>query len=153
KAARLQLLDGTDPIDARKAAKATAALEAAKSKTFEQAARAHFESIHSGWRNPLHAKEYIGSLERHVFPTIGKLPVSAIDTGLVLKCVEPIWKTRTVTAGRVRQRVEAVLDFSAVRGWRASEAPNPARWGGHLEHILAQRPGTAIRHHAALPYA
>jgi integrase len=153
KAARLQLLDGTDPIEAKRAKRAAAALELAKSKTFEQAARAHFGKIQKKWRSPAHAREYIGSLERHVFPTIGKLPVSAIDTGLVLKCIEPVWEAQPETGSRLRQRLQAVLDFSAVRGWRASEAPNPARWVGHLEHILPARNGTDVRHFAALPYA
>lgn len=153
RAMRLGLLDGVDPIESKRARMATAAIEAAKSVTFEQATRQHFESIQSGWRNPLHAKEYLRSLERHAFPTIGKLPVGAVDVTFVLKCIEPLWKRIPVTAGRLRQRIEAVLDFSAVRGWRASDVPNPARWSGHLEHILPQRLSTAIRHHAALPYA
>jgi integrase len=151
KAARLQLLDGVDPIDARKAAKAAKALEQAKAVTFEQAARAHFKSMESGWRSAAHAKEYLRSLERHVFPVIGRLPVSAIDTGLVLKALEPIWHTIPETASRVRQRIEAALDFSTVRNQRAGD--NPARWSGHIEHLLPARNGTDVRHFAALPYA
>lgn len=152
KAMRLGLLDGVDPIEAKRMRMAAAALEAAKAVTFEQAARAHFESIQSGWRNALHAREYIRSLERHVFTTIGKVAVSAIDTGLVLRVIEPLWKRVPVTAGRVRQRIEAALNFSAVRGWRASDVPNPARWRGHLEHILPQRPTTDVKHFKALSY-
>jgi integrase len=151
KAARLQLLDGVDPVEARKAAKATAALDRAKAVTFEQAARSHFKSMESGWRSAAHAKEYMRSLERHVFPVIGRLPVSAIDTGLVLRCLEPIWTKIPETASRVRQRIEAVLDYGTVRNLRVGD--NPARWGGHIEHILPGRNGTDIKHFAALPYS
>jgi integrase len=151
KAARLQLLDGVDPIDARKAAKAARALEQAKAVTFEQAARSHFKNMESGWRSAAHANEYIRSLERHVFPVIGRLPVSAIDTGQVLKVIEPLWERIPETAARVRQRVEAALDWATVRGYRSND--NPARWSGHIEHILPARNGTSIRHFAALPYA
>jgi integrase len=151
RAARLKLLDGIDPVEARKAAKATKALEAAKAVTFEQAARTHFDANRSKWRSPAHAAEYIGSLERHAFPVIGALPVASIDTGLVLKCVEPIWRDKTETASRVRQRIEAVLDYATVRNLRVGD--NPARWGGHLEHTLPARNGTAIQHFEALPYA
>jgi integrase len=151
KAARLQLLDGVDPIDARKAAKAAKALEQAKAVTFEQTARSHFKSMESGWRSAAHAKEYIRSLERHVFPAIGRLPVGSIDTGLVLRCLEPIWTTIPETAARVRQRIEAALDYATVRDQRAGD--NPARWSGHIEHLLPARNGTSIKHFAALPYA
>jgi integrase len=151
KAARLQLLDGINPVDAKRAAKATAALEAAKAVTFEQAARTHFEANRSKWRSPAHAAEYIGSLERHAFPVIGHLAVAAIDTGLVLKCIEPIWRDKTETASRVRQRIEAVLDYATVRNLRVGD--NPARWSGHLEHTLPARNGTAVQHFEALPYA
>jgi integrase len=151
KAARRQLLDGTDPIEAKRAAKAKAVLEAAKTTTFEQAARSHFKSMESGWRSAAHAKEYIRSLERHVFPAIGRLPVGSIDTGLVLRCLEPIWTTIPETAARVRQRIEAALDYATVRDQRAGD--NPARWSGHIEHLLPARNGTSIKHFAALPYA
>jgi hypothetical protein len=151
RAVRLKLLDGVDPVEARKAAKATAALEAAKAVTFEQAARAHFEANQSKWRSRDHTDEWISSLERHVIPVIGALAVSAIDTGLVLKVLEPIWTKIPETASRVRQRIEAVLDYATVRNLRVGD--NPARWGGHLEHTLPARNGTAIQHFEALPYA
>jgi integrase len=152
KAARLQLLDGVDPVEARKAAKAAKALERAKSVTFQECAESHFEQHQSKWRNGKHRQQYISSLRTHVFPVIGKLPVSSIDTGLVLKCLEPIWQTIPETASRVRQRVEAVLDYATVRNLRVGD--NPARWSGHLEHILpALRAASSVEHYPALAYA
>ena len=77
--------------------------------------------------------------------------MQAIDTGLVLKVLEPIWTKKPETAGRVRGRIEAVLDWAKVRGYRAGE--NPARWKGHLDHLLPARGKVRrVEHHAALPY-
>jgi integrase len=88
----------------------------------------------------------------YAYPVIGNLAVADIDTGLVLKCIEPIWPNRTETASRVRGRIEAVLDWATVRRYRSGD--NPARWKGHLEHVLPARDKLAKRqHHAALPYA
>src|SRR5262249_8355045 len=76
----------------------------------------------------------------------------AIDTTLVLKVLEPIWKTKPETANRVRGRIEAILDWAKVRGFRQGE--NPARWRGHLDHLLPARSKVSrVKHHAALPYA
>src|SRR5262249_44440087 len=85
-------------------------------------------------------------------PVVGKLPVAAVDTGLVLKVLEPIWTKKPETASRVRGRMEAVLDWAKVRGYRTGE--NPARWRGHLDHLLpAKAKVRKVEHHAALPYA
>ena len=76
----------------------------------------------------------------------------SIDTALVLKVLEPIWQTKTETAGRVRARIEVVLDWAKVRGYRTGE--NPARWRGHLDHLLpAKSKIKRVAHHSALPYA
>lgn len=78
--------------------------------------------------------------------------MQAIDTRLVLKVLESIWTDKPETASRVRQRIERVLDWAKVRGYRTGE--NPARWKGHLDQLLPAR-GKVRRvvHHAALPYA
>jgi integrase len=80
------------------------------------------------------------------------LPVAAIDVGAVMRVLEPIWTAKPGIAGRVRQRIEAVLDYATARGHRSGE--NPARWRGHLENLLP-RPAKvrAIEHHAALAYS
>lgn len=84
-------------------------------------------------------------------PTIGDLPVAAIDTALVMKIVEPLWSTKTETASRVRGRIELILDWAAARGYRAGD--NPARWRGHLDKLLPARTKVRkVKHHAALPY-
>jgi integrase len=151
RAARLQLLDGIDPLDAKAAVKQAAALEAAKTLTFEAAANRYFDQHADKWTNRKHRKQFLSTMKDYVFPVIGKLSVAAVDTGLVLKCIEPIWPTKAPTANRVRARIESVLDWATVRGYRTGD--NPARWRGHLGEVLpARRQIKKAVHHPALPY-
>jgi integrase len=84
-------------------------------------------------------------------PLIGELSVAAIDTGLVVQVLDPIWTEKPETAGRVRGRIEAVLDAATVRGFR--QGPNPAQWKGNLSHILPARAKVrGVEHHAALAF-
>jgi integrase len=150
--ARLQLLDGIDPLEAKVARRAAAALEAAKALTFEEAVRQYFDGHERKWGNAKHRHQFMASMKAYAFPKIGNLPVAAIDTGLVLKVIEPIWATKTETANRVRRRIEHVLDWATVRGYRAGD--NPARWRGYLSQALpARQKLQKTAHHAALPYA
>jgi integrase len=150
--ARQQLLDGVDPLDARKAEHAARSVEAARTITFEKAAQAYYDAHERKWRNRKHAAQFLSSLKAHAFPKIGGLPVASIDTGLVLKVVEPIWGDITETASRVRGRIESVLDWATVRGYRTGD--NPARWRGHLSEVLPAREQIQkTKHHAALPFA
>lgn len=80
-----------------------------------------------------------------------RLDVKAIDTGLIIKCLKPIWLTKNETAGRVRGRIESILDLATVRGYR--EGVNPARWRSHLDKLLAKQSKVQkTEHHKALPY-
>jgi integrase len=151
KAARQLLLDGIDPIDRKRQEKQQRALAAAKAMTFAQAAQSYFDQHEGKWRNRKHAAQFLSSLRAYAFPKIGALPVSEIDTGLVLKCIEPHWATTTETMSRVRGRIESVLDWATVRGYRTGD--NPARWKGHLAEVLPPRDKIAKReHHPALPF-
>src|SRR5258705_9139537 len=89
---QIKLLDGIDPLEAKKAAKAARALEAAKAMTFESAARKYFEQNEHKWKNAKHRNQFLSTLEAYAFPQIGKISVAAIDQGLVLKCIDPIWQ-------------------------------------------------------------
>jgi integrase len=121
--------------------------------TFRQCAEAYIAAHEAGWRNAKHAAQWPSTLATYAYPIIGELPVSAVDTALVVKVIEPIWHTRTETASRVRGRVECVLDWAAVAGYRPSDAPNPARWKGHLENLLPKKSRIApVKSLAALPY-
>jgi integrase len=148
--ARKTLLDGADPLAVRLAEAARRALEAARTITFEAAAKTYYESHEASWKNAKHRQQFLNTLKTYVFPKIGKLPVADIDTGLVLKCIESIWQDKTETANRVRGRIEAVLDWATVRGYRRGD--NPARWRGHLSEVLPARGKIQkTKHHAALP--
>ena len=149
---RLQRHDGIDPIDARRAERRQAKLDAARAVTFKDCAARYIASHRAGWRNPKHAAQWEATLATYAGPVMGGLSVQAIDTALVLKVLEPIWTTKPETAGRVRGRVESILDWAKVRGYRAGE--NPARWRGHLDKLLPARSKVrSVEHHAALPYA
>lgn len=148
---RQQLLEGVDPLEARRAERAQAALEAAKAMTFDQCRDAYIAAHKAGWRNAKHRQQWTNSLTTYASPIIGPLPVAAVDTGLVLKVLEPIWTIKPETASRLRGRIERILAWAATRGYRAAD--NPARWRGHLDHLLpAASRVRKVKHHAALPY-
>ncbi|MCK1417638.1 integrase arm-type DNA-binding domain-containing protein [Bradyrhizobium sp. CW4] len=153
--ARQLIKDGIDPIDERKSKRLQQmtedAAKAAKAKTFGQVATEYFEFHSPKWKNQKHAAQFLSSLKTYAYPVIGKLPVAAVNKTLVLKVLQPIWKTKTETASRVRGRIEGVLDYARVNGWR--DGDNPAAWLGNLEHALPA-PGTIskVKHHAALPW-
>ena len=144
-------LKGIDPIAHRKAALASRRASDAKAMTFKQCADAFIASHEAGWRNASHRSQWTNTLAQHVHPTIGDLSVASLDTALVMKTIEPIWRTIPETASRVRGRIEAILDWAKVSAFRTGE--NPARWRGHLDHLLPSRAKVQrIKHHAAMPY-
>ena len=148
---RLRRHDGIDPIEARRAERLKARLDSAKAITFKECAESYIKSHRAGWRNEKHGAQWEATLATYAAPIIGKLSVQAIDTGLVLKVLEPIWTAKPETAGRVRGRIEVVLDWAKVRGYRTGD--NPARWRGHLDKLLPARGKVRkVEHHAALPY-
>ena len=148
-ACRQQRLDGVDPIEAKKAARLTAKAASAKTMTFRQCAEAYITAHRDDWTNPRHAKQWSATLETYAFPVVGDLPVHIIGLDLITKILDPIWKEKTTTAARLRGRIEAVLDWATVRGFRSGE--NPARWKGYLETLFSQK--TSTKHFSALPYS
>jgi integrase len=148
---REMLLDGIDPIEHRDRERAAKIAENARSITFEQAAAAYIAAHRDEWRSHQHAAEWPTSLRNHVFPTLGKIDVAAIDTALVVKALKAVWENAPETGSRLRGRIEAVLDWAAVSGFRRP-GDNPARWGGHLEYLLAAPRKRQIEHHPAMPY-
>ncbi|MCI4661667.1 MAG: integrase arm-type DNA-binding domain-containing protein [Neomegalonema sp.] len=140
--ARQLIAEGRDPLNEK---------NKRKELIFTDAATALIESKRSGWRNAKHAAQWRSTLESYAFPVLGKLAVQAIETEDVLAALRPIWEVKPETASRLRQRIEAVLDYATVLGARSGE--NPARWRGHLDHLLP-RPGKvrAVAHFAALDW-
>jgi integrase len=152
---RIQLLDGVDPKgvrEQRRAERLAQLRERARAMTFKQCAIACIGSHEGAWRNAEHHRQWISSLEHYVYPFIGDLPVDEISTPHIVKVLEPIWKTVPETASRVRGRIERVLGWAQVRGFRSGD--NPARWRGHLQELFAAKSKVRpVKHHAALPYA
>jgi integrase len=142
---------GIDPVDHKRAAKQAAKVEAAKQVSFEAATEAFVTTRASGWKQPRHAQQVRGSLARHAFPIIGAMPVGEIDANAVLRVLQPLWHAKTETASRIRSRIEAVLDFASVRGWRSGA--NPAIWRGNLKLVLpSKRAVRKVEHFAALDW-
>jgi integrase len=143
-------LRGIDPLQHRNDQRAATVAAGMKSITFEAAAHAYIAAHRNEWRSQEHAAEWPASLRRHVFPTIGSLPVSTIDTALVVKALEKVWQSAPETAARLRGRVEAILDWATVSGYRSGD--NPARWSGHLEYLLAAPRKRRVEHLSAMPW-
>jgi integrase len=143
---RRQLLRGQDPLELRRAAKATV-----RTPTFEACATEFLKDNSGQWRNPKHREQWTSTLETYAYPILGRTPVAMVDTEGVLKCLKKIWQTKPETAGRVQQRICRILDWAAASGLRSRE--NPAQWKGHLDKLLPAR--AKVRkpvHLAALPW-
>ena len=106
-------------------------------------------ALSEGFRNEKHKAQWKSTLETYAAPLRGT-PVDLIATDDVLAVLKPIWTTKAETASRVRGRIERILDAAKARGFRHGE--NPARWRGHLDHLLARPSKLARGHHAAMPY-
>ena len=139
-AARRLTAEGRDPLSEKKRVKRL---------RFRDAADALIDSKRSGWRSPKHAAQWVSTLETFAYPVLGDLDVRSIGTSEVLATLKPIWVEKTETASRLRQRIEAVLDYARALG--AREGENPARWRGHLDHVLP-RPSKvhSVIHYPAL---
>ena len=145
------LAEGIDPIAARDAERAQRATEDARAITFDHCADAFIKAHASAWKNQKHVAQWTATIRTYVSPIFGSLPVQAVDVALVMKVLEPIWRTKPETAARVRGRIESVLNWAKARGYRTGE--NPALWKGHLDNLLPARGKIAkVKHHAALPY-
>jgi integrase len=121
-------------------------------KTFRRCAEEYVAAHKGGWSSAAHRNQWARSMEIYAYPSIGDLPVTAIDETLILQVLEPIWRVKITTAKRLRDRIARVLGFAAFKGYRPM-GPNPAAWRDNLAHALPKpsqvRP---IRHHRALDY-
>lgn len=132
--ARSEFRAGLDPIAARRKAVSKRLAEQLNAVTFESAAKAYIDAHGDTWKNPKHRAQWSATLATYAFPVIGNLQTAHVTQAHVLAVLEPIWKTKNETAARLRGRIEAVLDWATVRGYREGE--NPARWKGRLDKLL-----------------
>lgn len=149
--ARKLLIDGINPLAARKQKQIAAALTDAKMMSFDQCAKTYILAHKAGWKNAKHGDQWTNTLNTYASPVFGHLPVAEIDTDLIVKCLAPIWESKTETASRVRGRIESVLGWATTSGYRTGE--NPARWKGHLENLLATiSKSSRMKNHPSLPW-
>lgn len=142
---------GVDPIAERTALKSALAAARGAQITFDEAATKYIDAMCHEWKNAKHQAQWESTLREYASPVLGKLLVGDIRLAHIEQVLSPIWTTKTETATRVRGRVEAVLNWATVRGYRHGE--NPARWKGHLDKVLPRPSKVAkVEHFAALPW-
>ena len=148
--ARAKINNGHDPIAEGRAVRSALAESRASAVSFERAATFYVEAHEAAWRGAKHAAQWRTVMEAYTYPVIGALNVEAVRLPHVMQVLEPIWRTKTQTASRLRGRIESVLDWAAARGYR--QGPNPAQWRGLLDKLLPAPARVAKPdHHAALP--
>lgn len=146
---RRLIREGIDPVEARKANRAAILASHARILSFEEAANMCHASKAPEFRNIKHRSDWINSISRYVNPVIGQMSVADVELAHVISVLKPVWSEKTETATRVRQRVESILAWAAVNGYRSGD--NPARWKGNLEHALPNPSKIKkIRHFPAL---
>lgn len=139
--ARRMLDTGLDPIAERRKARQV--------PTFGGLADEVRQSLSASFRNEKHRQQWKNTLETYT-ASIWNRSVDTIDTEDVLSVLKPIWLSKSETASRLRGRIETVLSAASARGFRSGD--NPARWKGHLQALLPERPKLSRGHHAAMPY-
>lgn len=139
---RLLLLEDKNPIiEGKKQAN-----KSAYPSEFGAFALYMIDSWKSQWKNEKHIKQWYYTINV-ICKKICKVPIQYIDTDHVLSVLKPIWEEKPETAKRARSRINQILDAATVKGLRIGE--NPARWKGHLEHILISTPKIKKHHDAA----
>ncbi len=149
--ARTLIAKGENPLITKLAQKAQRKALEIKKITFREFALACIEDKKPEWSSHKHAAQWTYTLEKFAFPIIGDMALDEIDTDDILRILNPIWKSKTETASRLRGRLEWILAAACTRKLR--EGINPALWRGHLQTILsAPNRMVVVRHHPALPY-
>ena len=149
--ARKKIARGIDPVLQREEERTKARTAEVAKVTFEQAAKSFLKFKRAEFKNAKHSAQWEATLATYAYPIIGKLPVQSVDTVMVKKILQPIWMTKTETATRLRQRIEAVLDSAFAQ--MNPRPGNPARWKGHLDTMLPKpRKVAKVKNFEAMDY-
>lgn len=140
-AARALLAEGQDPLVIRRARQHV--------PSFGEVADDVVTTLEAGWRNEKHRQQWKMTLNVYA-ASLRPMAVNHVDTAHVLAVLTALWQSKPETASRVRGRIEKVLDAARAKGLRVGE--NPARWRGHLDHLLPKRQTLTRGHHAAMPW-
>lgn len=153
KKARKKIKKGVDPVEEKRQLKRDLIRRQAEQITFREAALKVYEKKVPEFKSLKHSNDWINSVTRYAFPTIGHLPLAEITTGDVYRVLEPIWLTKTETATRIRQRIEAVFSWGMANDAVAAPTLNPARWPENLKELLSS-PAKVLKveHYRALPW-
>jgi len=144
RAAKDDIRNGIDPIAERRAKSATVEW------TFERCAKAYIDGHTASWKNVKHAQQWRNTLATYAYPVFGSKHVRDVGKTDVLQAIEPQWTTKK-TMSRVRERIELVLSWATVRGFRSGD--NPAVWRGNLDQVLAKPSKVSkVVPHRSLPY-
>jgi integrase len=141
---------GVDPAAAKQEAIREKKLQVSKAKTFETCATEYVTLSRPSWKNIKHGDQWLNTLTQYAFPVIGQNSINSIETDEIVRILAPIWQKKTETATRLRGRIETVIDWATVHGWRKGD--NPARLKGHLEYLLPRIRVRPKNHHPSLPY-
>ena len=145
------ILRGEDPIAMKKKSAAKLIKERAGLRTFDEVTALYIESAEAGWSNKKSRQQWENTICTYASPVIGRMFVSEIESSHVVRVLNPIWKTKTETASRLRGRIERVLAFATTQGFRSGD--NPARYKGHLDNTLpSPEKLKTVQHHPALDY-
>ncbi|WP_035881614.1 tyrosine-type recombinase/integrase [Cupriavidus metallidurans] len=149
-AERDKIKAGIDPVLERLESESRLKASQALEMSFADAAGKYIESKSAEWKNRKHGAQWRTTLDTYAIPTLGRMLLRHITRDHVLAVLEPIWKTKTETASRLRGRIENILDWGRVKGYREGE--NPAAWRGNLDKLLSRPSKTKkTRNHPALP--
>ena len=149
---RAHITNGIDPIQQRTQQRDDLKAAQGKRLVFSEAVSRFLADKSSEWKNAKHRQQWENTLQTYANPVLGNLAVKDIELAHVMEVLKPIWTTKTETASRVRGRIEKVLAWATVHGYR--DGDNPARWKSNLDVVLpAQNKTTTVKHHAALPYS
>ncbi|WP_275289331.1 tyrosine-type recombinase/integrase [Halomonas elongata] len=141
--------EGIDPVAERKAARSALLAEQAKAITFKECAERVIAKKMAEATNKKHGKQWQSTLEQYAYPVIGDMSVDDIELSHIVEVLEPHWESRTETMTRVRQRIEAVLNYAITSEYR--QRSNPAVWKGVLSNVLPSPNKIAkVEHHRAL---
>ncbi|BBU69368.1 tyrosine-type recombinase/integrase [Fluviibacter phosphoraccumulans] len=149
--ARTKIAQGIDPILEAKSARSRLIAEQSQAVTFKEAAALYIKAQRDGWRNAKHAQQWENTIKLYATPKIGSTLVRDLNLTQIMGVLDPIWRTKTETATRLRGRLECIIDWAIVRGYRTGS--NPAKWKGCLDKLLpAPNKVAKTAHHKALPY-
>jgi integrase len=160
--AKLQKVQGLDPLAVRDAEREARRAAGARAVTFRAVAVDFIHANRVKWKNLKHASQWEATLKAYAYPLIGDRIVGDLTANDILAVLRqgiggdgakprPLWEARPETASRLRGRIENVLDYAKVRKLR--DGDNPAAWGGNLKLALPARSKVKkVENHAALSH-